>query len=106
MKDEKVISYISKQDGEEGHWAWCGPTTVWMDGSVVSPVRAVLRATSDKRGRLGLVPVSTCGDPSCINPAHLTMVTRREFGKRHRENLLAPYAKGGFRKRAGDENSF
>lgn len=106
MTDEKVISYVNKQVDEEEHWTWGGPTTVWMDGTAVSPVRAVLRATGDKRGRLGSVPVPTCGERACINPAHLTMVTRREFGKRHRGNLLAPYTKGGFRQRSPEENSF
>ena len=86
MTTEKFLSHTHRR-GE--CLLWEGPVRVWVDGRAVRPVRAALLLSQRYPRREGDVISCTCGTPSCVATHHLEWVTRKEWGKRHLENLTA-----------------
>lgn len=78
---------VDKSAGLEAHWPWqtftdqWGHAKVWWQGTT-HMAREVAWLLSKEVIPDGFVVDQSCGEPACVNPGHMTLITQAEHDKR------------------------
>jgi hypothetical protein len=97
----RVADFLAAQDGREGCWSWQGPVSETGAGLIPYAHRGQHRTAlahvavyQARNGRApeGMAVCQSCGNPACVNPAHLALRPGDDPAENPRPGGKAPAA--------------